>query len=74
LTTPVPHSVNLFLVAVLLFGGTVLVFDAFSGPDASQTAKILGGATCVSLGLVCGWFLVASWFKWRKLLKQDQNE
>jgi hypothetical protein len=70
----VRRGVSAFVAIFLLFGGMVLVLDALSKADNSQTPKMLGGATCVSLALVYGWLLLASWIKSRKLLKLDESE
>jgi hypothetical protein len=70
----VENTLNLFVVVSLLTGGAVLLHDGLSGPDSSQTARILGGATFVSAGLVSGWLALANWFKSRKVLRENKSE
>jgi hypothetical protein len=62
-----------FLVFPFLIAGAVLLYDGFSTSDLSQTAKVIGGAIFLSLGLVSSWFGVKNWWKWRTVCK-DRNE
>jgi hypothetical protein len=64
----------MFFALTLLIAGVVLLHDTSSGAESSQSAKILSGAACVSVGLVSGWLALANWLKWRKLLRQDKIE
>jgi hypothetical protein len=52
----------------------VLLYDGFSTSDLSQTAKLIGGAIFLSLGLVSLWFGVKNWWKWRTVYKESRNE
>jgi hypothetical protein len=63
-----------FLAFLFLITGAVLVYDGFSTSDPSQTAKLIGGAIFLSLGLVSLWFGVKNWWKWRTVYKESRNE
>lgn len=68
------YSVTPFLAIALLVAGAVLLHDGFQGPDLSQTAHVLGGATCLSIGLFVALAAIKDWRKWRKVLKRDNND
>jgi len=63
-----------FLAFLFLIAGAVLLSNGFSTSDPSQTAKVIGGATFLSLGLVSLWFGVKNWWKWRTVYKESRNE
>jgi len=63
-----------FLVFLFLITGTVLLYDGVSASDLSQTAKVIGGAIFLSLGLISSWFGVKNWWKWRTVYKEYRNE
>jgi len=63
--TIVPLLACLFLIA-----GALLLYDGFSTSDLSQTAKVIGGATFLSLGLVSLWLGVKNWWKWRTIYNE----
>ncbi|PYT72857.1 MAG: hypothetical protein DMG39_08375 [Acidobacteria bacterium] len=54
-----------FALASLLLGA-VLLCDAVSVSDVSQTAKVIGGALFFALGLVTIFLLMKDWWGWRK--------
>jgi hypothetical protein len=58
-----------FALASLLLGG-VLLYDAISVSDLSQTVKVIAGAVFFALGLVTISLLVKDWWEWRK---QEKN-
>lgn len=68
------HTSNLFFVVCLVVGGAVLLHDGLSVGDASQTARLLGGAAVVSAGLISGWLALANWFKCRKVFNENKTE
>ena len=59
-----------FALASLLLGG-VLLYDAISVSDLSQTVKVIAGAVFFALGLVTISLLVKDWWEWRK---HEKNE
>ncbi len=56
--TIVPFFASLFLIV-----GALLFSDGVSTSDLNQTAKVIGGAIFLSLGLVSMWFGVKNWRK-----------
>lgn len=54
-----------FALASLLLGG-VLLYDAVSVSDLSQTVKVIAGAVFFALGLVTISLLAKDWWEWRK--------
>lgn len=54
-----------FALASLLLGG-VLLYDAVSVSDLSQTAKVIAGAAFFALGLVTICLLAKDWWQMRK--------
>jgi len=67
-------SIVPFLAFLFLITGAVLLYDGFSTSDLSQSAKVIGGAIFLSLGLVRSWFAVKNWWKWRTVYKESRNE
>lgn len=63
-----------FLAFLFLIAGAVLLYDGFSISDLTQTAKVIGGASLFSLGLVSFWFGVKNWWKWRTVYKEYRSE
>jgi hypothetical protein len=63
-----------FLAFLFLIAGATLLYDGFSTSDLTQTAKVIGGASFLSLGLVGLWFHVKNWRKWRTVYKEYRNE
>lgn len=53
-----------FALASLLLGG-VLLYDAVSVSDLSQTVKVIAGAVFFALGLVTISLLLKDWWEWR---------
>lgn len=54
-----------FALASLLLGA-VLLYDAVSVSDLSQTIKVIAGAVFLALGLVTISLLAKDWWVWRK--------
>jgi len=52
------------LASILL--GSVLLYDAVSVSDLSQTVKVIAGAVFFALGLVTISLLAKDWWEWRK--------
>jgi hypothetical protein len=52
----------LFTFIFLGVGGALLTGD-ISRPDTSQTARIVGGASFLSMGLLNLWFALKNWLK-----------
>ena len=63
-----------FLAFVFLVVGVALSYDGLSTSDLMQTAKMIGGASFISLGFVSLWFGVKKWWKSRALYKELRNE
>lgn len=49
-----------------LFLGAILLYDAVSVSDISQTMKVIAGAVFFALGLVTISLLLKNWWEWRK--------
>lgn len=58
-----------FALASLLLGA-VLLYDAVSVSDLSQTVKVIAGAVFFALGLVTISLLAKDWWEWRKHYKK----
>jgi len=56
------NKLGLSLAFLFLLIGAFLLY----GPDTSETARLLGGATLVSLGLVTIWLVAKDWLDWRR--------
>jgi hypothetical protein len=59
-----------FGVMSLLLGIILLLYDAVSRSDLTQTARVIGGAVFFSLGLVTLSLVAKDWSKWRKHRKE----
>lgn len=46
--------------------GTILLYDATPGSDATQTPTVIGGGFLLALGLVTLAIVAREWSKWRK--------
>ena len=51
--------------------GVLLLREGVSNADASQTARVVGGAVLVSLGLISIWFVLKNWLELRKYFKNN---
>src|SRR5207249_11291969 len=51
-TAPMLISLKFTSAIISLLVGSFLLYSPVSGPDTNQVARLLGGATLVSLGLV----------------------
>jgi len=69
-----PDAIAPFLAFLCLTVGALLLYDGVSTPDLTQTAKVIGGASFLSLGSVGLWFGVKNWLKWRSIYKEYRNE
>jgi hypothetical protein len=63
-----------FLAFLFLTAGAMLLYDGFSTSDLTQTTKVIGGASLLSLGFVGLWFCVKNWWKWRTVYKEYRNQ
>lgn len=61
-----------FALASLLLGA-VLLYDAVSVSDLSQTIKVIAGAVFLALGLVTISLLAKDWWEWRKREKNPRR-
>jgi hypothetical protein len=59
-------KLGLSVGVVSLLLGSILLYDAVSRSDLTQTARVIGGAALFSLGLVTLSLVVKDWWKWRK--------
>jgi hypothetical protein len=57
----------LFLALLFSVMGAVLLYDGVSVPGVNQTAKIIGGATFLSLALTMAWFVLRNWWEWKQI-------
>ena len=63
------NKLGIVSAVIFLLTGAVLLYGSVSGPDTSQTARLLGGATSVSLGLLAILLVVKDWLEWRRQYK-----
>jgi hypothetical protein len=61
------NNLGLFAGLILLVIGALLISDSVSNSDPNQTARVVGGATLLSLGLIVTWLMGRSWWEWRKI-------
>jgi pilus assembly protein TadC len=66
-------TLGIFIALVLLILGAVLLYDGVSTNDASQSAKAIGGAALLSLGLTIMRFALKNWWKWRKVSRDYRD-
>jgi uncharacterized membrane protein len=59
-------KLSLFFAVVSLLMGSILLYDAVSKSDLTQTARVIGGAVFFALGLVTLTLVAKDWSKWRK--------
>lgn len=59
-------KLGLFFAVVSLLMGSILLYDAVSRSDLTQTARVIGGAVFFALGLVTLTLVAKDWSKWRK--------
>jgi len=63
-----------FLAFLFLVVGAALLYEGLSTSDPMQAAKMISGASFISLGFVTLWFSVKNWWKSRTLYKEHRNE
>lgn len=59
-------KLGLSFAVVSLLMGTILLYDAVSRSDLTQTVRVIGGAVFFALGLVTFALVAKDWSKWRK--------
>ncbi len=59
-------KLGLSFAVVFLLLGSILLYDAVSKSDLTQTARVIGGAVFLALGLVTLSMVAKDWSKWRK--------
>jgi hypothetical protein len=64
----------LFFAVIVLTLGAVLLHDGVSHPDASQSARIIGGAAFLSLGSNTMLIVLRNWWKWKKVLSKYRDQ
>ena len=62
-------KLGLLFSVVSVLSGTTLLYDSVSEVATSPTARLLTGATLLSLGLFTAFYVVKSWRRWRKYSK-----
>jgi len=62
-------KLGLSFAVVFLLLGSILLYDAFSKSDLTQTVRVIGGAVFLALGLVTLSLVAKDWSKWRKHYK-----
>jgi uncharacterized membrane protein len=66
-------KLGLSFAVVSLLLGTILLYDAVSRSDLTQTARVIGGAVFFALGLVTLTLVARDWSKWRKHHKEAER-
>jgi hypothetical protein len=64
------NKLGLAFALVSLLLGTVLLYDAVSVSDLTQTSKVIGGAVFFALGLVTISLIAKDWWDWRRQYKK----
>jgi high-affinity Fe2+/Pb2+ permease len=49
--------------------GGALLYDGVSGNDVSQSAKVIGGAALLVLGLMIAWVVMRNWVRDRRIYR-----
>jgi hypothetical protein len=62
-----------FAVSLITIGAALLADGSYKS-DASQSARIIGGAAFLSAGLAGIWFALKNWLKWKRVDKEYGNE
>jgi|GEM_PF-2065828 len=62
-------TLGLLISAMTLLGGTLLLASPASGPEVTQTVRLLAGAVFVSLGSLTLLYTVKNWWRWRRNYK-----
>jgi hypothetical protein len=70
-TAPMLISLRFTSAIISLLVGAFLLYSPISGPDTNQVARLLGGATLVSLGLVTTLLTVKDWLVWKRHYKNE---
>ena len=65
------YKLGLTCAFAFLLIGTILLYDAVSGSDTTQTAKVIGGAVSFSTGLVTISLAARDW--WQRRRKYGDN-
>ena len=63
-----------FFALVFLTIGTMMLVGGISTSDVIQTARIIGGAAFLSVGLTSLSFALKNWLKWKRFYKAYRNE
>jgi len=66
------NNLGLFAGLILLVIGALLI-NSVSNSDPNQTARVVGGATLLSLGLIVTWLMGRSWWEWRKIERKYRS-
>lgn len=66
-------KLGLSFAVVSLLIGTILLYDAVSMSDLTQTVRVIGGAALVALGLVTLSLVAKDWSKGRKYRKDAER-
>jgi hypothetical protein len=70
----VPDTLTPLFGLLLLVAGAVLLLDGVSKSDMNETAKMLGGASLLALGLTSMAAALKGWWKWRRVLRERRDE
>lgn len=64
--------VGILFSAVFLLIGAAIVYDGVSANDAGQSARVIGGAAILALGITAMRLVLKSWWKERKLYRDSR--
>jgi cytochrome c biogenesis protein CcdA len=64
---------GIVLALVFLTLGAALLYDGVSSSDANQSARIIGGAALLALGLTIMRTALKNWWKWKKMSRDYRN-
>jgi len=66
-------ALGIFLALVFLTVGALLLYDGVSTTDLTQSARIIGGAALLSLGLAITLIVLKNWWKWKKVSRHYRD-
>ena len=60
------NKLGILFATLFVFAGLLLLHGPISGPDTTQTARLLGGAALVTFGSLTILLVFRDWLHWRK--------
>jgi hypothetical protein len=70
-TMSILNKIGLITAIMFLLLGGLLLYGPVSGSDTTQTARVLAGASLVSLGFMTILLITRDWLNWKRLYKNE---